>query len=147
MGAIFFLSLYYQAILNEEDEELTLLRIKLGEEAYQAVTTALMEMNEYNPSGRYVTSELWHKKEQRRATLKEGIAYIIKQWSTLKSKRRQRLVPLQVYVSRHHKTSVLVLLFVFFAFCWSQITGTRILTHYFGKESWASLIVWSSGNQ
>ncbi|XP_041996174.1 protein INVOLVED IN DE NOVO 2-like [Salvia splendens] len=77
-----------KAILNEEDEELTQLRIKLGEEAYQAVTTALMEMNEYNPSGRYVTSELWHNKEQRRATLKEGIVYIIKQWSTLKSKRR-----------------------------------------------------------
>ncbi|XP_057788412.1 factor of DNA methylation 3-like [Salvia miltiorrhiza] len=78
----------YETILNEEDEELTVVRNELGEEAYEAVTTALMEANEYNPSGRYVVQELWNNKEKRRATLKEGIAYIIKQWRTLKSKRR-----------------------------------------------------------
>ncbi|XP_057788287.1 factor of DNA methylation 4-like isoform X2 [Salvia miltiorrhiza] len=78
----------HKTILNEEDEELTVLRNELGEEAYEAVTTALMEVNEYNPSGRYVVRELWNNKEKRRATLKEGIAYIIKQWSALKNKRR-----------------------------------------------------------
>ncbi|KAI3446101.1 hypothetical protein Pfo_002766 [Paulownia fortunei] len=78
----------YKAILDEDDQKLKKLRNELGEEAYQAVTTALMEMNEYNPSGRYIVSELWNIKDQRRATLKEGISHLMKQWSMLKRKRR-----------------------------------------------------------
>lgn len=83
-----FISFDYlvQTILDEEDPGLTELKA-LGEEAYEAVSTALMEANEYNPSGRYVVNELWNNKYQRRATLKEGIAYLINKWSTLKSKR------------------------------------------------------------
>ncbi|KAG6600994.1 Protein INVOLVED IN DE NOVO 2, partial [Cucurbita argyrosperma subsp. sororia] len=39
-------------ILNDEDEKLEGLKKDYGEEVYKAVASALMEINEYNPSGR-----------------------------------------------------------------------------------------------
>ncbi|KAK4491390.1 hypothetical protein RD792_002133 [Penstemon davidsonii] len=74
-------------IIDEEDKKVKRLRNEFGEEAYQAVTTALMEMNEYNPSGRYAIPELWNHKDDRRATLKEGILNLMNQWSLVKKKR------------------------------------------------------------
>lgn len=76
-----------QEVIQEDDEKLQALKAELGDEVYEVVTTALLEMNEYNPSGRHVISELWNFKEGRKATLKEVIRYIIKQWKTLKRKR------------------------------------------------------------
>ena len=76
-----------QEIVNEEDEKLRNLKHEWGEEIYEAVITALKEVNEYNASGRYVTSELWNFKENRKATLKEVIGYIVKNIKTAKRKR------------------------------------------------------------
>ena len=42
----------HQQVIDEEDEKLNDLRKELGDEVYKAVTAALMEINEYNPSGR-----------------------------------------------------------------------------------------------
>ncbi|GFZ07936.1 XH/XS domain-containing protein [Actinidia rufa] len=76
-----------EEIIDEDDELLKNLKEEWGVEIHEAVTAALIEMNEYNPSGRYVISELWNFKEKRKATLKEVIAYILKSLKTLKRKR------------------------------------------------------------
>ncbi|CAL1387350.1 unnamed protein product [Linum trigynum] len=67
----------HQEIIDEEDERLSGLKKQVGEEAYKAVASALMEINEYNPSGRYIISEVWNYKEGRRATLKEGVTFLL----------------------------------------------------------------------
>lgn len=67
-----------QAVIKDDDEKLRDLKENYGEGVYNAVTTALSEMNEYNPSGRFITSELWNYKDGRRATLKEGVAVLLK---------------------------------------------------------------------
>lgn len=69
-----------QEFIDEEDEKLKGLKKELGYEVYNAVKTALIEINEYNPSGRYITSELWNYSEGRKATLKEGVEFLMKQW-------------------------------------------------------------------
>ncbi|EOA39765.1 hypothetical protein CARUB_v10008414mg [Capsella rubella] len=76
--------------LNEEDEKLQELRKELGEEVYAAVTQALKERNEYNGSGRYVVPELWNFKENRKATLKEGVLYLVNSWKLRKPKPKRR---------------------------------------------------------
>ncbi|PSS33302.1 Factor of DNA methylation like [Actinidia chinensis var. chinensis] len=79
-----------QEIIDEDDCKLKELRHLWGEAAYDAVGNALLELNEYNPSGRYVVKELWNFKEGRRASLKEVIDCIIQQLKTLKSLKRRR---------------------------------------------------------
>ncbi|WOG93935.1 hypothetical protein DCAR_0313223 [Daucus carota subsp. sativus] len=76
-----------QEVINEDDKKLKGLKNEWGENAYQAVADALLELNEYNPSGRYPVPELWNSKRGRRASLKEIIGYIIKQWRTHKRRR------------------------------------------------------------
>lgn len=77
-----------QEILDEEDEKLRHLKNEFGDEVYQALITALMELNEYNPSGRYPIAEMWNSKEGRKAALKEGIAYLIRQWKVSKQRKK-----------------------------------------------------------
>ncbi|XP_073035063.1 factor of DNA methylation 1-like [Primulina eburnea] len=74
-------------LLKEDDERLRSLKKEWGSEVYEAVTSALTELREYNPSGCYVVPELWSFKENRKATLKEVIFYIFGQLKILKRKR------------------------------------------------------------
>lgn len=83
---------FIQEIVDEEDDKLRKLKQEWGDEIYSAVITALKELNDYNPSGRYTVFELWNYKEQRKATLKEVISYIVKQIRPLKRKSRQEVI-------------------------------------------------------
>jgi hypothetical protein len=76
-----------QEILDGEDEKLKSLKDEFGDEVHDAVATTLKELNEYNPSGRYPIPELWNFKEGRKASLKEGVSHLIKQWKSNKGKK------------------------------------------------------------
>ncbi|WCJ19631.1 XH/XS domain-containing protein [Euphorbia peplus] len=76
-----------QEVIDDNDEKLKGLREEYGEVVYDAVTNAVMEMNEYNPSARYPVREVWNMKAGRRACMKEIIQYLIKQ---VKSRKRKR---------------------------------------------------------
>lgn len=84
----FYLLLISQEVIDEDDEKLKDLKTEYGEEVYQAVVTALNELNEHNPSGRYPVPQLWNNKEKRTASLTEGAEYILKQWKLYKRKTR-----------------------------------------------------------
>ncbi|XP_071706181.1 protein INVOLVED IN DE NOVO 2-like [Rutidosis leptorrhynchoides] len=74
-------------IIDENDDKLKGLKRDLGEDVYKAVVTALMEINDYNPSGRYITTELWNFTEGRKATLQEGVTSLLNMWDYQKRKR------------------------------------------------------------
>ncbi|ERN07889.1 hypothetical protein AMTRI_Chr08g162360 [Amborella trichopoda] len=76
-----------QEVIDENDEKLKEFRDEYGDEAFKAVERAMLELNEYNPSGRYPVWDLWNFKEGRRATLQEVVHHLIKQLKTLKRKR------------------------------------------------------------
>jgi hypothetical protein len=76
-----------EEVVDEDDEQLKKLKREWGKEVHNAVKTALVEMNEYNASGRYTTPELWNFKEGRKATLKEVITFISNDIKILKRKR------------------------------------------------------------
>ncbi|XP_039004450.1 factor of DNA methylation 4-like [Hibiscus syriacus] len=74
-------------LLDEEDEQLKAIKSEDGDEIYSAVTAALAEINEYNPSGRYIVPQLWNFKEGREATLKEGVEQLLNKWKQFKRKK------------------------------------------------------------
>ncbi|KAI3880740.1 hypothetical protein MKX03_016673 [Papaver bracteatum] len=63
--------------IDHHDKLLKGLKNEWGERAYFAVVNALVEMNKYNPSGRNPVQELWNFKENRRATVMEGVAVLV----------------------------------------------------------------------
>lgn len=78
--------MFVQAVIVEDDEKLRELKENYGDGVHNAIIKALFEINEYNPSGRYITSELWNYDEGRRATLKEGASVLLKRWKLHKRK-------------------------------------------------------------
>ncbi|KAL9690529.1 hypothetical protein QQ045_010931 [Rhodiola kirilowii] len=76
----------WEEIIDEEDPKLKSLREDLGEDVFVAVTTALKEINEYNPVGRYIVTELWNFELGRKAKLQEGVALLVKLCQTKRQK-------------------------------------------------------------
>ncbi|KAJ1396781.1 putative domain XH [Sesbania bispinosa] len=76
-------------IIDDGDAKLERLKKEMGVGAYKAVVEALTEMNEYNPSGRFVISELWNYRLGRSATLEEGVEFLLGQWKSKKQKIHQ----------------------------------------------------------
>ena len=78
-----------QEIIDEDDGELKRLRHDWGEDPYAAVVNALLELNEYNPSGRYVVQELWNFKEGRKASLQEVIQCMAQELKNTEAYKRR----------------------------------------------------------
>ncbi|XP_065859433.1 factor of DNA methylation 4-like [Euphorbia lathyris] len=76
-----------EEILDDDDEKLKELKNEFGDEVYDAVLKTLKEINEYNPSGRYIIKEIWNSKENKKATLKEGVACLLEEWKSKKSRK------------------------------------------------------------
>ncbi|CAL4958158.1 unnamed protein product [Urochloa decumbens] len=77
-----------KGVLDDDDAKLKYLWIEYGDDVCNAVKTALMELNEYNASGRYVVPELWNSKKARKATVKEVLRYLFGQMETTTKRRR-----------------------------------------------------------
>ncbi|RLN25599.1 factor of DNA methylation 1-like [Panicum miliaceum] len=72
----------YKEFLDDDDAKLKYLRTEYGDNVCNAVKTALMEINEYNPSGGYVVPEFWNFNEGRKATMKEVLNYLFRKMET-----------------------------------------------------------------
>lgn len=77
----------YKEVIDEDDERLRDLKAELGDEVHDAVVTALKELNECDLSGGNTELELWHFGEQRKATLEEGMEYMLDRWRQTKRRK------------------------------------------------------------
>ncbi|XP_020522163.1 factor of DNA methylation 3-like [Amborella trichopoda] len=59
-------------VIDENDDKLRELRDEYGDEVFKDVETAMLQLNEYNPSGKYHVPILWSFKEVTQATLEES---------------------------------------------------------------------------
>ncbi|KAK3163879.1 hypothetical protein QOZ80_1AG0009660 [Eleusine coracana subsp. coracana] len=75
-------------VINDDDAKLKYLWIEFGDDVCNAVKTALLEINEYNASGRYAVPELWNYRKGRKATMKEVFKYLFGQMETTTKRRR-----------------------------------------------------------
>jgi hypothetical protein len=77
-----------QEVINDDDAKLKYLWMEYGDDVCNAVKTALLEVNEYNASGRYAVPELWNFKKGRKATMKEVLMYLFGQMERTTKRRR-----------------------------------------------------------
>ncbi|BBM99577.1 hypothetical protein MPTK1_1g22140 [Marchantia polymorpha subsp. ruderalis] len=85
----------WKRVLDETNPDLLALKEELGEEVKQTVVTALEEIEEWNPSGRYPKAVVWNYEENRRATVSEIFKVLLAAAESSKKKtvaKRRRLV-------------------------------------------------------
>jgi hypothetical protein len=80
--------LLLQEVINDDDAKLKYLWIEYGDDVCNAVKTALLEVNEYNASGRYAVSELWNFRKGRKATMNEVLKYLFGQMEATTKRTR-----------------------------------------------------------
>ena len=69
-----------EEVVNDDDLRVRELWLEYGDDVCNAVKTALSEVNyQYNPTGRYVVSEMWNFQIGRKAMMKEVLRYIFEQ--------------------------------------------------------------------
>ncbi|TVU17629.1 hypothetical protein EJB05_33677 [Eragrostis curvula] len=76
-------------VLREDDAKLQELR-EYGEEAYAAVTKALIELNSGDGCRRTPFPVLWNLKVDRKALMKEAVQHALQLWKASKTKRKRR---------------------------------------------------------
>jgi len=76
-----------QEVLDGDDAKLKLLRFEYGDDVCNAVKTALMEINMYNPSERDLVPEFWNFRKGRKATIKE-VLYLFGHMEMTTKRRR-----------------------------------------------------------
>ncbi|TVU21916.1 hypothetical protein EJB05_31587 [Eragrostis curvula] len=79
-------------VVDDDDARLKYLRAEYGDDVCNVVTTALIEMNEYNPSGRFPVPEFWNFREGRKATMKEVLKYLLRKLPDMHRRRRHNVV-------------------------------------------------------
>ncbi|KAK3163877.1 hypothetical protein QOZ80_1AG0009590 [Eleusine coracana subsp. coracana] len=73
-------------VINDDDAKLKLMQDEFGDDACNAVKTALtMELNEYNPSERQPVPEFWNFGKGRKATVEEILKFM---FSRLRKRHR-----------------------------------------------------------
>ncbi|KAG6545273.1 hypothetical protein Mapa_013386 [Marchantia paleacea] len=85
----------WKRILDETNPDLLALKEELGEEVRQTVVTALEEIEEWNPSGRYPRPIVWNFEANRRASVSEIIKVLLEAAESNKKKtvvKRRRLI-------------------------------------------------------
>lgn len=84
-----------------DDDTLQELKRVWGQDAHNAVVTALVEMKEYDRlSDRTIAYELWNYKEGRKATTRECVQYLCNQVKLLSvAKRRKTLRYFTLYLT------------------------------------------------
>lgn len=63
-------------VVKEEEPELKKLKKQYGENVYNSVATALLEISQYNPSGRYPVATPWNHETSEKATLADVINHL-----------------------------------------------------------------------
>ncbi|MFS7950903.1 hypothetical protein Hanom_Chr07g00588671 [Helianthus anomalus] len=62
----------FHELINEDDKKLKTLKAEWGIGIFDAVVAAFMELNEYNPNGRYEVNELWNFNDNKKSYVKGG---------------------------------------------------------------------------
>ncbi|CAM6113421.1 unnamed protein product [Calypogeia fissa] len=70
----------WKRVIDEKDQQLARLSSVFDEQVYKSVIAALLELEEFNPSGRYPVGYAWNVKEERIATSKEVVSDL---WAAL----------------------------------------------------------------
>ncbi|CAN8221757.1 unnamed protein product [Cochlearia groenlandica] len=77
-------------VVDGNDKKLAKLKREYGEEVYNEVVRAKLEIEDYNLSGSYVILEIWNYEENRKARKEEAVDVMLKIRNDLVAKKNKR---------------------------------------------------------